>query len=251
MLLITDLDNTLLHSDLSVSAHTVDVFAKCRRQGILIGFASARAENAMTRFIELIKPDVIISNGGATVKVHGNVIYQKLLSAQTVYRIIEMCKSFTDQKGLITVEADDGYYCNYHPIDPDRRNNHNYTDFADFRKPAYKVTPELAREDWAREIVRACPECAYLNFSGENWRRFAAKDVGKETALRALADYLRISPSEITAFGDDHNDIGMLKYAGTSVAVSNAIKEVKAAAKFITDSNDEDGVANFIERNIL
>lgn len=251
MLLITDLDNTLLRSDCSVSVHTAEVFKECRRRKILIGFASARAENAMTRFIDLIKPDVIISNGGATVRVDGKIIYQKLMSSETVHKIIEMCKGFTNQSGLITVEADDGYYCNYHPSDPDRKNNYLYTDFSHFSKPAYKVTPELANEQWAKQIVEACPECEYLNFSGEIWRRFAAKNVGKEKALSVLADYLHILPSDMVAFGDDHNDINMMQFVGTSVAVSNAIEEVKEIAGHITDSHDEDGVANYIEKYIL
>lgn len=76
-------------------------------------------------------------------------------------------------------------------------------------------------------------------------------EIYQSQAKAVFADDLRLSPSEITAFGDDCNDIGMLKYAGTAGAVSNAIDEVKAAADHITDSNDKDGVARFIEQNIL
>ena len=53
------------------------------------------------------------------------------------------------------------------------------------------------------------------------------------------------------AFGDDMNDLGMLKLVGTAVAVSNAIDEVKAIADDITDSNDDDGVAKYLEKAIL
>ena len=56
---------------------------------------------------------------------------------------------------------------------------------------------------------------------------------------------------EIAAFGDDHNDIAMLSACGAGIAVGNAIDEVKRAADHIALSNEEDGVARWIEENIL
>jgi len=66
-----------------------------------------------------------------------------------------------------------------------------------------------------------------------------------------LVEYIGIDPSDVVAFGDDINDLGMLKSAGTAVAVSNAIDEVKVVADHITESNDQDGVAKFLERTLL
>lgn len=57
--------------------------------------------------------------------------------------------------------------------------------------------------------------------------------------------------ADIVSFGDDLNDREMLQICGTGVAVSNAIQEVKEVADEVTLSNDEDGVAAWIERNIL
>lgn len=54
--------------------------------------------------------------------------------------------------------------------------------------------------------------------------------------------------SEIIAFGDDYADIGMLKLCGIGVAMGNAIQEVKEAANAITLSNEEDGVAAYLEK---
>ncbi len=246
-LIVTDLDNTLLRSDNSISEYTVSVFEKCRDKGIFTAFASARAENAMSRFIDAIRPDMIISNGGATVRANGEIIYRNTLSAETVYNIIEMCKHFTGGKGLITVECDDGYYCNFVPNDPDRRAASTYSDFDDFRKPSYKITAEFENEEWARHIARSCG-CTLTNFSGEQWRRFAAKNSDKETAIKRLTEYLGIEMTDVIAFGDDLNDLGMLKSAGTAVAVDNAVADVKSIADYVTHSNDDDGVASFLEK---
>lgn len=57
--------------------------------------------------------------------------------------------------------------------------------------------------------------------------------------------------SEIVAFGDDLNDIDMLTECGYGIAVDNAVQEVKKIADFICESNDNDGVAKYIEKYIL
>ena len=66
-----------------------------------------------------------------------------------------------------------------------------------------------------------------------------------------MSDVTGIGLDEIVAFGDDKNDIDMLKICGTGVAVSNAIKEVLDIADEVTLSNDEDGVAKWIAKIIL
>ena len=55
----------------------------------------------------------------------------------------------------------------------------------------------------------------------------------------------------IIAFGDDYADIGMLQLCGTGVAMWNAIDEVKDKADVVIGSNDEDGIAVFIENEII
>ena len=60
-------------------------------------------------------------------------------------------------------------------------------------------------------------------------------------------EYLERDSKDITVFGDSVNDIGMFKLAGTSVAVSNALEEVKFVADVVlAHSNDEDGVARYL-----
>lgn len=76
----------------------------------------------------------------------------------------------------------------------------------------------------------------------------ANKDAGKGPALRELAKMLRIDREEIAAFGNAENDIDMIRFAGTGIAVANAAEEVRAAADEVTESNDEDGVARWIMR---
>ncbi len=110
-----------------------------------------------------------------------------------------------------------------------------------------KICVQTNDPDKARQIAESVPGCDYLPFSDIPWYKFSSGKATKEEAINFFCSYLGISGEEIIAFGDDHNDIGMLKLCGKGVAMGNAIEEVKAAADCSTLSNDEDGVAVFLE----
>jgi len=75
--------------------------------------------------------------------------------------------------------------------------------------------------------------------------------VSKWQALQQLAAQQGITPEEIIAVGDDHNDLDMIRHAGLGIAMGNAVDTVKAAADAITGSNAEDGLVQALERFIL
>ena len=89
--IVTDLDGTLLRSDKSISEYTLNVLERCRAQGIVIGAATARSENSAKRYLDLIKPEIIISNGGAKARCFGEDVYESMLAPGTVSGIIKMC----------------------------------------------------------------------------------------------------------------------------------------------------------------
>ncbi|WP_416056266.1 sugar-phosphatase [Stenotrophomonas maltophilia] len=74
---------------------------------------------------------------------------------------------------------------------------------------------------------------------------------GKGPSLQKLAEHLGIDRANVMAIGDQENDLTMLQFAGTSVAMGNAIDAVKAAARFETTTNAEEGVARAIEQFVL
>lgn len=74
---------------------------------------------------------------------------------------------------------------------------------------------------------------------------------GKGPSLQKLAEHLGIDRANVMAIGDQENDLTMLQYAGTSVAMGNAIDAVKATARFETATNADEGVAKAIERHVL
>lgn len=75
--------------------------------------------------------------------------------------------------------------------------------------------------------------------------------IHKANGLKELGDILGIKLSEMCAFGDGDNDLEMLREVGDGVAMKNTIPAVLEVANHVTDTNDDEGVLNYIEKNIL
>lgn len=251
-LIVLDLDGTLLNSEKEISKRNLAALQNARAGGAKIAFSTARSAGAMREYIAAVQPDILISNGGALVEKNGEVLFSRQLSAQSVRHIIKRCFELSEGRCEITIDTDYGYFWNYKPgcdltsVHLQCPDNLRHSDFTDFNYSAYKVTAEVEREEDARRIAAEVPGCGTLSFRGEIWRRFAHVEATKVNALKFLCGFFSVNAKEILAFGDDHNDLEMLEFC-SGVAMGNALEEVKAAAEFVTDTNDNDGVAAFLE----
>ena len=81
----------------------------------------------------------------------------------------------------------------------------------------------------------------------EKWFSLGNNDASKGNALCFLADYFNIPIKNTIAIGNDYNDISMFNKSGYSVCVANASEEIKNMVDYVTSSNDDDGVAIFLE----
>ena len=120
--------------------------------------------------------------------------------------------------------------------------------------PCIKVAgigEESTLREKRRELERIFDGKLYIAQSSFDIIELLHPDISKGNALSVIAKDLHIRPEEIVAFGDNHNDIGMLQLAGLGVAMGNAHEEVKMAADYVTLSNAEDGVAVVVEDLVL
>jgi len=254
-MVVMDLDNTLLRPDKTISEYTVRILSAVKQKSVYVAFATARSENACRRYTDIINPDAIVSCGGARVRVGDKTVYRTAMDIETVNKLILSCMDQPDV-GYITVDTDKGYFVNT-PIDAGDPGWVEYlpayhVDFAQgLVSDAYKITVEISNDATAYKIAEGFPDIDVIPFSGEGWYRFADKNAGKWHGVKALADYLGIGAERVAAFGDDHNDVEMLRECGFGVAVANAIGEAKAAARYACGSNGDDGVAQWLERHIL
>ena len=146
------------------------------------------------------------------------------------------------------------HYWNY-KIDPKKLDkswgDSIYTDFSDFNECSLKMCVEIFNQDKVDKLTRSLSDCDCIRFSDGFWYKFTKKNVTKENAIMKITEVCGFSTDSIIAFGDDYADIGMLELCGTGVAMGNAIDEVKERADIVIGSNDEEGIADFIENEIL
>jgi HAD superfamily hydrolase (TIGR01484 family) len=107
-------------------------------------------------------------------------------------------------------------------------------------------TPQLITE--LHLLSTELPDDCTGQFSHTTYLEVTAQGVNKANGLALLGQHLGIAPSEMAAMGDQENDIGMIEFVGVGIAMGNGIPSVQAAAAWVTETNDRDGVAVAIDR---
>ena len=261
-LIALDLDDTLLTSELEISPRNQRALALAHRQGAHIVLASGRAPNAMARFAETLglfdRPGYLISDNGSTItttqpravavshRLEAALFPELLAFFHAVHLPVQV---YTETHILVTRE------------NATTRRDLGLSGFSGLQVmdnmerdlgflPSKLVIPgdpaELPgvlttlREQFGSRINAFISKPFFLEVLPP------AADKGE--ALKWVADQLSIPAAAVMAFGDAANDLGMLRFAGQSVAMANAIPEAKAVASRITVADhDHDGVAEVIE----
>lgn len=253
-LLLFDLDGTLLQSNKTISARTMNALRKCKEQGILIGISTARAEHNCMTFLPDLKPDFLIASGGAVIKCRDDYICTAEFSVEETRSMIALAREICGADCEITIDTLDAHYWNY-KVDPHKVDatwgKTIYTDFTDYSEKALKFCVEIFDCSLAYRLAECLTDCDCHRFSGSDWYKFTRKEATKENAIQKVCNASEIDLKDIIAFGDDSPDIGMLMLCGTGVAMGNAIDAVKKAADEVIESNDEDGIAKYLEKNII
>ena len=249
-MIVTDLDGTLLREDKSISAYTKDVISKCRTAGIKLAFATGRGTAFKVAPKELF--DGRVTNNGAIARVGEAIIHDKRIPFQTARPILTAC----NERGIKIVSHTVGMHYSNFPVTDlwPWITEFQIVDFAKHDVDAEKLfTPDCSIES-KKFIEHLIPSELYTVVTSDitgDLLQIMHKEATKGKAVLALGRHWNIQPSEIATFGNDLNDIDMLSSVGFGVAMENALDEVKAAAKYVCHSNEEDGVAKWISENVL
>ncbi|MCR5763265.1 MAG: Cof-type HAD-IIB family hydrolase [Treponema sp.] len=253
-LILSDLDGTLLHDDKTISRNTEEAFSLARKHGILVGFCTSRSGLNVRDYLEQVPTDFLVANGGASVMVGNECIYDCGFSLEETRKLFSSIYEICGDDIEMTADMKDALYWNRRKFEQNYvyARDSVYDDFRNFTKPAMKICVHTWDDQKAMQIasVLGSDSIDFIKFSDIPWYKFSKKDATKEKAIKALSDYLNIPTDQMVSFGDDFNDIGMLKMCGKGIAMQNAIEEVKRCADEIALSNNEDGVADWIYRYI-
>lgn len=262
--LVLDIDGTLTNSEKQITPITKQGIQDILKRGHKVILASGRPTPGMRRYeqeLELEKYGgyLLSFNGARVVECRsGEIVYQRLLSQSILPSLYHFAKEHGC--GLITYLGDtvisafepDEYVrlearINGLPI----RVVDNFLEFVDFdvNKCLMTAPPEEAAE-YEKELRENYQGIASVYRSESFFIEIMPENVDKATSLDRMLESLGLTRENAICCGDGFNDVSMIKYAGLGVAMGNAKPEVKAAADYVTASNDEDGVAEVIKKFI-
>lgn len=257
-LIALDLDGTLLDSQERISPRNRAAIEEALAAGIRIVLVTGRGVDMpirVSRELGLNLP-VICCHGALTKDFGANRTLGHIpVPLQYAKPMIE----FSERKGLsVAIYAEEFFYrlegSQLHMEDMRGPAWRQVKTFADVMHTAPTFIRFMGRESVAamEEEFRDLP----LHFKYETWLDFVecavtSRDATKQRALARLCADFQVPPERVLAIGDSRNDVPMLRWAGAGVAMANALPEVREAVKYVTASNEEDGVAAAIERFAL
>jgi Cof subfamily protein (haloacid dehalogenase superfamily) len=250
-MIITDLDNSLLNKDRQISEYTKNVFKKCREFGLIIVFATARPYRKTFILYDSIKPDAVICHCGGTVYINDKMVCQNGIKSTVAQNILKsVVKDYSNIN--IAVESNDEIFTNFDTSIYWKDVPYKNIDLENMpSKILDKIIIGLELIKNTDEIKKYLPNDLYIEKMEEKIGLIMNKNATKWNGINKLLKYYSIRKENAISFGDDDVDIEMIEKCGIGIAVENGNERIKNKAKYICGSNNEDGIAKWIEANVL
>lgn len=265
-ILILDIDGTLVNSNKEITPRTYDALMKIQELGHIIVLASGRPYNGMKQYVEELNLD---KKGGYAISFNGGMIVDCMTKKPIVEKKIPKAYvrpiyeyAVKNDIGMVTYEGDtvitgtriDDYMeyearLNYLPL----IEISDFVDYVDFdvTKCLLTAEPDIKAPRCEHELKKMLEPGLNVYRSEPYFIEITTKGVDKAATILELLAILDIPREDSICCGDGFNDATMVKYAGVGVAMGNAQQIVKDNADYITQSCDEDGLVEVIEKFIL
>jgi len=272
-LYITDLDHTFLHSTQTVTNFSKEIWNE-KSHHAMLSIATARSYSKTSEFLKglHLKVPLILMDGAMVVSPEQKLINLKTLNKEIGDAIIEESIGFGIYPYVISLN-DHSSLDETFSIPPILNNYQEFLikeNYATDKRLSHKKKIEGAKDTLklvymgeekvlrplAKHLSKVFGDAIEVKLAPENYMKCYFLTIlhplsDKAHALTKVLEYLDKDSIETTVFGDGLNDIGMFKLAGTAVAVSNALEEVKNEADIVlNENNDEDAVAKYLQQHI-
>ncbi|MDO4642828.1 MAG: Cof-type HAD-IIB family hydrolase [Cardiobacteriaceae bacterium] len=252
--IFSDIDGTLLNRAHQMSPRTLSAAQRVVARGIPFVLVSARPPLAMTPFTNAIgsQQPLIAFNGALILDGDMRELYSVTLANDDLRKLENLLEK---QTGLSI-----NYYQGTQWYSPDPNNywtvqEGDITGLRASGKPSFELinVHKILVMAEASSILQLegelRPQFPHLEIhrSKNEYLEIVNKAATKASAIRFMENKLGVSAEEVIAFGDNYNDLDMLRYAGYSVAMGNAPDDIKAQVSYVTASNAEDGLALVLE----
>lgn len=272
-LFVTDLDGTLLNSGSRVSDTSAKILSELSEKGVLITVATARTPATVVPLLNhtgIHLPAIVMTGAAMFDLASQKFIYRSVIPAETVAVITEILhrahlnpfyynvepersqiihtyyfgipttkeQKFIDERSHLALKR---VHLNRSDLSPTQLPGETSLIFC--LGPSESITP-------AADLLRQSGLCSVSDYPDNfnptiRYLEIFAPGVSKAAAIKQLCRHLDIN--HLTVFGDNLNDLPMMQIADTSVAVANAMPQVRNAADIVIGTNDSDAVAQYIK----
>ncbi len=251
-MLLFDLDGTLLNSSNIISLTTTTAIKKCQLKGYCIGVVTARSRSKKNMcLLNNLEFDFMAFYNGAKIYARNHLIESNVLPYNQGIPILQKLNiDFPDI--IIDVHQEpwnfsstSGDICHMESGDRKKCNLYNLPEY-----DIQRIRLELKELTSVPLQNYMTPESTFY-YTANGDAIIVHKNANKSHAVQKASDFFGIPLTQIIAFGDDINDVNMIKIVGTGVAMGNSIPSLKKIAKYITETNDENGIATWINKYLL
>ncbi len=246
-----DVDGTLIdHNTHRIPQSAVDSIVQLKEQGTMIFIATGRPFSCINNLSQLQSLDLIdgyLTMNGSHCAVGDRVVYKKSITPSQVKIIAEYCH--LRLVPCVYMLGADHFVCDpnetYHKIFGEKLNIKNVREvhYEDIKDDEYFQLVPFLDETGQEELSQLLTDCEFTRWH-KAFVDICADGNNKQNGIKHTIEHLGLSQSETISFGDGGNDMGMLAYTHIGVAMGNAHPKVQAVASYVTDSVDQDGIAN-------
>lgn len=261
-LVAIDLDGTLLGSDEKIVEKNIDAIKKIHDRGIEVVIATGRCFNGFWWIRQELGlegfDDYSICNTGAFVRINasGKTIVENPMDKSDYEKIMSYKGDYDLQVGIFTKDVlynneeivNDGFKKDQEIMKLPRL---KFKDFDDIDQKVARINFMGNQDELDKfyEENKEALEKDYMTMRNETYSlEVLKKSSGKANSLKKLCEYLNIDLANVAYFGDGANDVEAIKLAGLGIAMGNAEEETKKAADYVASTNDEAGLAEFLEK---
>jgi Cof subfamily protein (haloacid dehalogenase superfamily) len=270
--ILTDLDGTLLRSNSTLSTFSIDIFTSAIEAGHFVSYATARSYTSSQTLVSAIpwQFPIILYNGALLFDpVSKKTVGGAWLAHELTHEVVALGKDYDQVPLLFLMDENQQELVLHEPLRrigelgfydsrPNDRRFHQIPSLH-INHPEKKVMivtyigvyEEL--KPFYEELKLRYGTDIYLHFSLDTYLKeqyfleISHPLANKGTACLKWAELVDCLPEQIVVFGDNINDLGMFEASGKRLAVSNARPELIEKADSLIASNDEDGVAHYIQ----
>ena len=266
-MLVLDLDGTVLNDKKRIPERNKNAIKKLAKKGVKIIVCSGRIfDGARSYATELGLTGPLIACNGALIKImeDNRLIYSNSLNIEDAINSVKICKSkgiyihaYIDEI-LVTEQLKYTSLLNSERnkiLDEKSRTNikvvENLVDY--IMKSAKRIDKLVVISEYLNQLFQLREQISRIEsveIASSSFDNIEVmnKGVSKGKAIKFLCNQMNININEVAAIGDNENDLDMLKTVGFPIAMGNAIDDVKKIAEYITDTNEDAGVAKAIQK---